>query len=724
MTVTTYDQVPQINRSPGMVARVPSGATAATGLTGKEILRTIRKRMWMIILSVVIAAILAAVTTIVWGTYAPFYTAEGFLKVNPPQSPLALNYGSVITREVMDRYTATNARMVRSEQVFNKALQMENLTKTAWFAEDPTTAVQRLLREIDVAPVANTDLIRVSMTGKKPEEIANIVNGVMDAAVDDNRITYGRTLQDRIKNLQKEKETKLSELAQVRNQMTVARPRDIPIIEEQRNSLNIQLKNVLDDINKLEQDQSEAKNRLESLRSSDIRNNLDLMNRLESDPTLSSLRAAKVNLETRRDNLVRKYGRNHRQVQDCETQLASMASQVEAREKDLLEKLVRTLQDAYEQSLNNFTAKLLTRKSDLEAIKASTRGLERNLAELKNLEETEKNLNQRIQKIDDGLMELGLQFNSEAQIDKLRIAIAPKIPTMPTWGIMMPLGIILGLMVGLGTAFLLEFMDTSIKSSADVTRRVDLPVLGMIPHSDDLEEEVEDLRLTLMTNPNSLMGEAFRQIRTCLQFSGPANTRRSLLVTSALPEDGRTMVSMNLAAAIASGGRKVLVIDANFRQSAIRQLFPQCKDAGLSNLLVGQGQWRDLVCEVGNNLSVMASGPLPPNPAELLGSEQMRTLLAELCEAYDQVIFDGAPSLVVSDSPILATQVDGVILVVRAGANTYGIVQRTRDMLNRVGAHVLGVALNGVRATAGGYLRKSYETFYEYHEQPQLPSQK
>jgi capsular exopolysaccharide synthesis family protein len=222
------------------------------------------------------------------------------------------------------------------------------------------------------------------------------------------------------------------------------------------------------------------------------------------------------------------------------------------------------------------------------------------------------------------------------------------------------------------------------------------------------------------------VSEAFRQIRTCLQFSGPASTQRSMLIVSAQPEDGRTTVALNLAASIARGGRKVLVVDANFRQPAVRKLFPQSKDAGLSNVLVGQATWRELVSEIEPNLYVMSSGPLPPNPAELLGGEPMRQLIIEMSAQYDQVIFDGAPMLVVSDSRVLATLVDGVVLVVRAGANTHGMVQRAKDMLQQVGARMMGAVLNGVRATAGGYLRKSYETFYDYHEQaaskgPALP---
>jgi capsular exopolysaccharide synthesis family protein len=270
--------------------------------------------------------------------------------------------------------------------------------------------------------------------------------------------------------------------------------------------------------------------------------------------------------------------------------------------------------------------------------------------------------------------------------------------------------------VGFGLAFLLEFIDTSVKNPSDITRRVDLPMLGMVPHAADLEEEIQDLRLAFMTNPGSVIGESFRQIRTCLQFSAPASQLRSLLITSGLPGDGRGTVTMNLAAALAHSGKKVLVVDANFRQPCIRRLFPECPEAGLSNALVGQAIWRALTLEIEPNLSVMSSGPLPPNPAELLGSEPMRNVLAEMMAQYDHVLFDGAPALLVSDPGVLSTIVDGVIIVVRAGSNTFGVVQRTKEVFNRIGAHLLGVVLNGVRVTAGGYLRKSYRTYYEYHE--------
>jgi len=285
---------------------------------------------------------------------------------------------------------------------------------------------------------------------------------------------------------------------------------------------------------------------------------------------------------------------------------------------------------------------------------------------------------------------------------------------------MMPVGVLLGLVVGVGLAFLLEFIDTSIKNPSDVSKRLELPMLGFVPHVNDLDEDIEEVRLVFMSNPHSVIGESFRQIRTCVQFSGPAEQLQSLLVTSAQPADGRTTVAMNLAAAFARNGSNVLVVDANFRQPAMERLFRQCTNTGLSNALVSQGLWSDHVVEIEPNLSVLPAGPLPPNPAELLGSETMRQLMSETTASYDYVIIDGPPCLLVTDAAVIASIVDGTVLTVKAATNTFGAVQRTRDILNRVNAHVLGVVLNGIRVTAGGYLRDNYRTFYEYHEQTQL----
>jgi capsular exopolysaccharide synthesis family protein len=561
-------------------------------------------------------------------------------------------------------------------------------------------------------------MIRISMTGTNPKEVTLIVNTVADAAIARSL----RSAQDRysqsIALFSSEKQNLVNERDKHMKEMGALKPADIPMFDEQRSSLNMKLQQLTGQIVQLEGLQVQAKANLDQIKNTDMRNSAEVIMAVDQDSNLRSLSMLKVNLQTERDNAIRKYGPRHRIVQDLESRLRSVSQQIEQTQDDVTGKAIEAVKSNRQAMWDSVTAQLLQLNDQLNITKAGMKGLEDTLETVNGLQGQIKNLDEQINRINDKLLDVNLLYPTENPIARGVMATQPLKPSWPLaiW-IMGTIGGLFGLVVGFGLVFLLEFTDTSVKSSVDITRRVDLPVLGMIPHGDDLEEDIADLRLAFASNPNSLVSEAFRQIRTCLQFSGPASQRRSLLVTSAQPEDGRTTVALNLAASMARGGRKVLVVDANFRQPAIRKLFPGCKDSGLSNVLVGQGSWRDLVSEVEPNLTVLSSGPLPPNPAELLSSEAMRQFIAEATSQYDQVVFDGAPALVVSDSIVLATLVDGVVLVVRAGANTHGIVTRTRDLLHRVGAHLLGVALNGVRATAGGYLRKSYETFYDYHEQ-------
>jgi capsular exopolysaccharide synthesis family protein len=276
-------------------------------------------------------------------------------------------------------------------------------------------------------------------------------------------------------------------------------------------------------------------------------------------------------------------------------------------------------------------------------------------------------------------------------------------------------GIPLGLVLGVGLAFLLEFLDTSVRTPRDVARHTSLPLLGVVPILDDEEVAIDDIEVATRTAPNSMVAECFRQIRTNLFFASPAENQKALLVTSPGPEDGKTAVAINLAVTIAQSGRRVLLVDANFRRPALHRAFTNAKREGLSNILIGQRQLQDLASPTDlPQLDVLTAGPIPPNPVELLSSRYMRELLARARETYDQVIIDGPPVLLVSDPLVLANFLDGAIIVCRAKSNSRGAVLRTRDQLDQVRARILGVVLNAVETAPGGYYRRQYRAFYDY----------
>jgi len=245
-----------------------------------------------------------------------------------------------------------------------------------------------------------------------------------------------------------------------------------------------------------------------------------------------------------------------------------------------------------------------------------------------------------------------------------------------------------------------------------------------VPDIDDEELPIDVVELASYTAPRSMVAEAFRAIRTNLLLSAPAERQRVLLVTSAKPEEGKTAIAINLAISLAQNNRRVLLIDANFHRPALRNFFKKTGVEGLSQLLIGQGTLEEYVTKTDlPNLDVLGSGPVPPNPAELLAGSYMRDLIRQASERYDQIIFDGPPVLLFSDAIVLAGATDGVILVCRAKATSRGIVQRARDTLERANVRIFGGVLNAAQVTRGGYFREQIRSYYDYQPADALAQQ-
>lgn len=722
--IQTREHAPQLVRSGSAPARpVPA---AAAGLTGRDFLRILHKRKWLIILCTLGFTALGIVGKIVWATYAPLYTSEGLIEVVPPRQ-VGTTDAPMFPQEIMERLTVQAARLIQLQTVLDGACEDERLKHTMWFEKSKTDAAKRLGEDVDVLPIPKTNLIRVSMTGMAQGELPEIVNSLIDAAVKEStrnrqeqRTAELNKLNDQIKDFTRQYDDNRREANALLTDSTIAS------LKGRVDSLASEMNALVPKLLELQLAQANAKEQLDMTRKQYENGTLaqapEVMQSLDNDGTLRSLKMAEANWATDLDDAMKNKGLSHPVVKRLENRLISVRQQIKDRTAELVDSTAKGLVGFREQQDAAATAQLTKIRTQYNQADASARDVQGRITRLGELDTQAKYLNDQIDKFRNRITDVNLMTSLEPPIRQASLARRSIEPSQPQWKIMIPAGVGLGLLLGFGLTLLLELMDTSIKGPSDIVRRVDLPMLGMIPHGEDMSEEIPDMRTAFATHPNSLVGEAFRQVRTCLLFSGPAHQHRSLLVTSPMPEDGRTTVALNLAAAMARGGRRVLVVDANFRQPILKRLFPQLPDGGLSSALVGQEPWQNLVAQIEPNLSVLAAGPLPPNPAELLGSEPMRQLIAEMVGQYDQVIFDGAPCLVVSDMAVLSTLVDGVVLAVRAGTNTYGIVQRSRDMFSRLGAHILGVVLNGVRVTAGGYLRKSYETFYEYHgQQTQLP---
>jgi non-specific protein-tyrosine kinase len=310
------------------------------------------------------------------------------------------------------------------------------------------------------------------------------------------------------------------------------------------------------------------------------------------------------------------------------------------------------------------------------------------------------------------------EAQSLSTIVQKEAAIPPALPVRPRTMTNTLLAAVVGLMAAVGLVFLFEALDDTLRDPAEAARQLGLPVLGLVArHAAGGRPEVAE-------RPRSPVAESFRGLRTNLQFASLDRPLRTLLVTSPAPEEGKSTVAANLAVVLAQGGFRVVLIDADLRRPSLHRILGLPNREGLSSLFLQRQAYEGRLnpnygfVETGEaRLSVLTSGSLPPNPAELLGSESMRLILEQASQTADVVVIDSPPVLAVTDAAVLAPRVDGVLLVVKPGATKLPACQQAVEQLRRVGGSLLGLVLNDVnlsRTRHTYYQYRGYQTAYDY----------
>jgi capsular exopolysaccharide synthesis family protein len=300
------------------------------------------------------------------------------------------------------------------------------------------------------------------------------------------------------------------------------------------------------------------------------------------------------------------------------------------------------------------------------------------------------------------------------------VQIAPKVP------LIIGLTIFAALAVGLGLVLLFEYLDDTVKSKEDFDRYVGLPFLGFIPRIDDKEAANPDTAAAARTG--SSVAEAFRAVRTSILFSRSDKPVRTILVTSAGPGEGKTTVATNLAITLAQHKGPVLLIDADLRRPRVAKALGAENKIGLTNYLIGEATLDQVVQKTSiEGLYAITSGPIPPNPAELLHGERLSALLKAGLERYDRIVIDSPPVIAVSDARVVARCTDGLYLVISMGKTSWRLIQRSTESLTSIGFEVHGAILNNLAAPTGRYgyyYYRDYEYGKGYYQQPQQPAPK
>lgn len=321
-----------------------------------------------------------------------------------------------------------------------------------------------------------------------------------------------------------------------------------------------------------------------------------------------------------------------------------------------------------------------------------------------------------------------LEITNNDRPNNVTVATYSRIPRAPIGPQRMRnvmIALLLSLGAGIGLAFLLDYLDDTVKTVDDVDRYIHVPALALIPAMRNerarlrgkvpvMQPDNAAMALAVISDVRSPIAEAYRHLRTSLLLSSAGQPPKTILVTSSQPSEGKTTTAANIATTLAQTGAEVLIVDCDLRRPRIHVHFNVQNVQGVTNYLSGESDLDSLFQPFDKlpNLKVLPSGPVPPNPAELLGSDEMRKLLNVLSERFTHIIIDSPPAISFTDASILSTMVDGVMLVVHGGRSSRAVVRRAKQQLIDVGANIFGVVLNNVKAESTDYYYGGYYSHY------------
>jgi capsular exopolysaccharide synthesis family protein len=704
---------------------VPHPGAGGAQLTPGDVWRVVRSNLWLIILSLLVSAGAGvAVNQYILKPYYSRYTSTALCKVSTD----AIKQGSFdnIAREVstpaVEQEANNQASMLRHESLLIDVLSDPNnkIRQTKWWLECGTVekAKEELMDHFAVSPIPDSGLISVSMEYKVPDDCRTIVQEIVTQHIKKERIRKNDDYDKSSRPTRQRKSDLSYELESLRRRILEKAGSSGQGSASATEAKRTEIARLIEERLKVSRDLAEARNKLSNLKNLNEsgQDPPGFEEKISEDATYNKYRQAmdemSLDLETK------PFGSEHPQAQRTRTRMESL--------KQKLDDVREEKKNAMFSSLNaQYLADVETNEKMLKDVKEQITRAEGEFArsdaerqDLASLNAQEETLSKQYMEASSDLskMEIAASQADFTNIDWARYPSVPDVPSFPKLSISLTVAIMLGLALSLGIAFLRELTDNTVRSPKDIARVGQLNLLGVLPHeNDDPESTGARLPLVIFDAPHSMLAEQFRQLRSRLQYAANLDTTRSLLVTSAGGGDGKTVVATNLAAGLALNGRRILLVDANFRRPELHNVFGVGNETGFSDVLNSLDAFEQCVLEsTVPNLSVLPSGQRPANPTELLESQLLIDFIDRALEEYDHVIFDTGPLPLVSETIALAPRVDGVVTVVRASRNSRGLLQRVRDMLRQVKAEHIGVVLNAVRAQAGGYYGRNILDYYKY----------
>lgn len=701
------------------------------GLTATDIMAMLRRRMVLIFVLFFLFAGLAVAGFLLWYFRFPGYRAESLIEciTNIPETELTAEQQRMREDE-HERFVQTQAMLIKSPSILVETLKVNAVRETNWYKQIEASSKKPLFlkkeplleleKDLAAAPVRGTNFLQVAIECHDPDDPAVIVNNVVARWYEEVKKRSAEEFAgDPLEALQRDADSIESEIRSKRERLKALAAR-MPAGAREDPGNNITAHTVRQYAEQVAVGTLEL-SQLDQYRSvfnspGGVAVTAEDRALVEADPQVYQLSQVVFLLQQQRAADARTYGEGHVEIKRMDAQIEEAEKTLASKRMELLSQRQADMRDAANTAYENSRHALFVSQENLAKAEAELQDQDRLLFEYTDLEEQLERDLEYFDKIQERVRGLDRVKNQRTavRLNVAQPAITPLKRSSPSL-ILLPFGIVLAMALAGGIGLTAELLDKSVRTTQDITRHLDVAMLGMIPDTDEEEIRIKKVETAVRDVPRSMVAEAFRRIRTNLQFAAPADRQRTILVTSPVPQDGKTTVACNLAMVQAQSGRRVLLIDANLRRPEVHRVFEGVSQQGLSNVLVGEGTLASCVSRTKiPNMDVLGSGPLPPNPVDLLTGPKWLELLREAQAQYDQIIIDTPPVLLASDAGVLATTVDGVILVVRANRNSRGVAKRACMVLTHVNAHMFGAVLNAARVTRGGYFREQARAFYDY----------